>query len=131
MLNTIQANRGKIDAVYYAPDRSAPINKLRKPEIGMALMAKNDFPEINFQKSIMVGDKITDMTFGKSAGMITVYLSNDYNIPDNADYHITAPLPPKGGKDINTPDNADYHIRAFADLLEVIALAKAQRHNAM
>lgn len=108
MINTIQANQGKIDAVYYAPDMASPTNKLRKPEIGMALVAKNDFPEINFQKSIMVGDKITDMTFGKSAGMITVYLSNASN----------------------TPDNADYHIGTFADLLEVIALAKAQRHKA-
>jgi histidinol phosphatase-like enzyme len=50
----------------------------------MALQAKNDFPSIDFTKSIMVGDSITDMQFGKNAEMITVFISGDLDqIPKN------------------------------------------------
>ena len=65
---------GKIDGYYYAPDQDREsIN--RKPQIGMALQAKNDFPNINFSKSIMVGNRVSDMTFGKNAGMKTVFVA--------------------------------------------------------
>ena len=65
---------GKIDGFYYAPeeDREA-IN--RKPQIGMALRAKADFPQIDFAKSIMVGNRVSDMGFGKNAGMRTVFVA--------------------------------------------------------
>jgi histidinol phosphatase-like enzyme len=43
----------------------------------MALQAEKDFPEINFSKSIMVGDSLSDMEFGKSAGMKTVFISKE------------------------------------------------------
>jgi histidinol-phosphate phosphatase family protein len=78
MMNMIELNGGRIDAVYYAPDKASPQNLLRKPGNGMALLAKNDFPEIDFKKCIMVGDKLSDMEFGKSLGMTTIYLSNTY-----------------------------------------------------
>jgi D-glycero-D-manno-heptose 1,7-bisphosphate phosphatase/D-glycero-alpha-D-manno-heptose 1-phosphate guanylyltransferase len=45
----------------------------------MALQAQQDFPEINFTKSIIVGDSISDMAFGKNAGMQTVYISSEPN----------------------------------------------------
>jgi D-glycero-D-manno-heptose 1,7-bisphosphate phosphatase len=47
------------------------------PKIGMALKAKNDFPDIDFEKSFMVGDSEEDMKFGKTLGMITVYLGQE------------------------------------------------------
>ena len=40
----------------------------------MALMAVEDFPDIDLQKSIMVGNKPSDMRFGRSAGMFTVFV---------------------------------------------------------
>jgi len=46
----------------------------RKPNTGMALQAQADFPEINFEKSIMVGDSVTDMEFGLKLGMKTVFI---------------------------------------------------------
>jgi histidinol-phosphate phosphatase family protein len=89
MMNMIELNGGRIDAVYYAPDKASPQNLLRKPGNGMALMAKNDFPEIDFSKSLMVGDKISDMEFGKSLGMTTIYLSNTYVDNPLIDLNIT------------------------------------------
>ena len=65
---------GRIDAIYYAPElASDAIN--RKPNIGMGLQAKNDFPMIDFHKSIMVGNNLSDMEFGKNLNMKTVFLS--------------------------------------------------------
>ena len=79
MMNMIELNGGRIDAVYFAPDKASPENNLRKPRNGMALLAQNDFPAIDFSKCIMVGDKLSDMEFGKSLGMTTVYLSMNYD----------------------------------------------------
>lgn len=65
---------GKIDAIYYAP---ATINNdpHRKPNPGMAFQAQADFPAINLSKSIMAGNKMSDMAFGKNAGMYTIYIA--------------------------------------------------------
>ena len=46
---------------------------MRKPGTGMARQAKKDFPEIDFSKSIIVGDSVSDMEFGRNAGMITIF----------------------------------------------------------
>ncbi|MCA6435133.1 MAG: D-glycero-alpha-D-manno-heptose-1,7-bisphosphate 7-phosphatase [Bacteroidota bacterium] len=70
---------GKIDKVYYSPFLEKENHPTRKPGIGMALQAQQDFPEINFTKSIIVGDSISDMAFGKNAGMQTVYISSEPN----------------------------------------------------
>jgi D-glycero-D-manno-heptose 1,7-bisphosphate phosphatase len=43
----------------------------RKPKIGMALSAKKDFPDIDFSKSIMVGDSEIDLDFCKNALMVS------------------------------------------------------------
>ncbi len=63
----------KIDAYYFAPDADKEaIN--RKPNTGMALQAKRDFPGIDFANSVMVGNNLSDMQFGKRMGMQTVFL---------------------------------------------------------
>ncbi len=41
----------------------------------MALQAKARFPEIDFSKSIMVGNNISDMEFGRNAGMYCIFLT--------------------------------------------------------
>ncbi len=74
MKNEIVAAGGKLDHIYYA---TATDNRdhLRKPNPGMALAAKSRFPEIDLKKSIMIGNNISDMQFGRSAGMFTVFLT--------------------------------------------------------
>ncbi|MBS1651894.1 MAG: HAD family hydrolase [Bacteroidetes bacterium] len=67
---------GKIHKVYFSPYLEKENHITRKPSIGMALQAKNDFPEIDFSKSIMVGDSISDIEFGKNAGMKTVFIND-------------------------------------------------------
>jgi histidinol-phosphate phosphatase family protein len=67
-----------IDKIYYCPALNGDIRfNCRKPDIGMALQAQNDFPEIDFSKSVMVGDSISDMEFGRKLGMYTVFIAED------------------------------------------------------
>ena len=41
----------------------------------MGLKAKAQFPEIDFKKSIMIGNTLGDMEFGRNLGILTVFLS--------------------------------------------------------
>jgi D-glycero-D-manno-heptose 1,7-bisphosphate phosphatase len=73
MLEEIKMAGGRIDRIYYCGSLSDE-HPLRKPNPGMALEAKKDYPEINLRQSVMVGNTMSDMEFGKKAGMHTVYL---------------------------------------------------------
>jgi len=78
MLEVFEHNGIKIDKIYYCPhDYKKEFCNCRKPKIGMALQAKVDFPDINFSRSIMVGDSLLDMEFAKNAGMIGVLVNNN------------------------------------------------------
>lgn len=64
---------GRIDKIYFAPSADRQ-HQDRKPNTGMALRAKQDFPDIDFKQSVMVGNNLSDMAFGRSMGMETVFL---------------------------------------------------------
>ena len=68
---------GKIDAVYYAHQAASENSPMRKPGTGMALQAKKDFPEIDFSKSVMMGDTQSDMEFGKTMGMKVIFVGDE------------------------------------------------------
>ncbi len=76
MLYEVSYLKGRIDKVYFAPQLANENHPYRKPNIGMALQAQQDFPQIDFEKSIIVGDSLSDMQFGKTAGMKTVFISD-------------------------------------------------------
>ena len=74
MTKAINAAGGEIDGIYYA----TAINNddpFRKPNPGMAFRAKVHFPDIDLAKSIMIGNKLSDMSFGKNAGMYTIFVA--------------------------------------------------------
>lgn len=73
MLREINLNLGRIDKIYFCGD-VAEDSVCRKPNSGMAFSAQSDFPEINFTKSIMVGDSLSDIQFGLKLGMKTVFI---------------------------------------------------------
>lgn len=82
MLIHIQQAGGRIDKVYYCSDLSDDsIN--RKPNPGMAFQAQADFPEIDLSRSLIVGNRISDMGFGRNAGMHTVFVETTH--PDQPD----------------------------------------------
>ena len=84
MLQAIHKNNGRIDDIFYCTDldNNSPN---RKPQPGMAFQAKEKFPQIDFRKSIMVGNRISDMEFGRNAGLHTVFVATTHpetNFPD-------------------------------------------------
>ncbi|MFN0203752.1 MAG: D-glycero-alpha-D-manno-heptose-1,7-bisphosphate 7-phosphatase [Bacteroidia bacterium] len=66
-----------IDAYYFCPHLANENCACRKPNIGMALQAQADFPEIDFSQSVMVGDSPSDIAFGKKLGMKTVGIGEE------------------------------------------------------
>lgn len=76
MLQRISTAGGHIDKVYYCPEASYLKPACRKPNTGMALQAQSDFPEIDFEKSVMVGDSDSDIEFGKRLGMKSVWIDH-------------------------------------------------------
>ncbi len=77
MLATFENEGGKIDKVYFCPDL-ADDSPNRKPQPGMAFQAQADFSHIDFSKSIMVGNRMSDMKFGRNAGMKTVFVATTH-----------------------------------------------------
>ena len=74
LLQEVQNFGGRIDAIYHAPQLAEENSIMRKPNIGMALKAKEEFSSIDFKKSIMVGDSISDMEFARNAKMFAVLI---------------------------------------------------------
>jgi histidinol-phosphate phosphatase family protein len=84
LLQEVNNNGGRIDAIYFCPDLATWPNNCRKPSITMAMQAKNDFPEIELTKSIMAGDTLSDLQFGRNVGMKAVFINtNDSSVPSS------------------------------------------------
>jgi D-glycero-alpha-D-manno-heptose 1-phosphate guanylyltransferase len=75
MVTEIEQAGGRIDGIYYctAINNDHPC---RKPNPGMAVRTRADFPAIDMSRSIMVGNNISDMQFGRNAGMHTVFIKS-------------------------------------------------------
>ncbi|MBQ8222457.1 MAG: HAD-IIIA family hydrolase [Bacteroidales bacterium] len=77
MIQMIENHGGKVDKIYFCPQLKSDVDNYRKPSPKMAFFAKNDFPEIDFEKSIMIGDMNSDIEFGKNAGMKTIFVGDN------------------------------------------------------
>ena len=74
MLKAINRVGGRIDGIYYCGRLASDPTNFRKPHPKMAFRAKKDFPEIDFNKSIIIGDSISDIVFGNRLDMTTVLI---------------------------------------------------------
>ena len=77
MSNEIIAAGGRIDRIYSCT-AVAEDDHNRKPNTGMGMQAREDYPEIDFHKSVMVGNSPSDMEFGKRLAMYTVFLTTKH-----------------------------------------------------
>lgn len=75
-----EAAGGRLDRIYFCGDLSGSGSSCRKPAIGMGLQAKRDFPALSFRRSIMVGDTLSDMKFGKRLKMKTVLIDPGFEL---------------------------------------------------
>lgn len=77
MYREVMKAGARIDAVYFCPKLAIENPICRKPEAGMAYQAQRNFPEIDFKKSVMVGDSLSDMGFGSKVGMWNVLVETN------------------------------------------------------
>jgi D-glycero-D-manno-heptose 1,7-bisphosphate phosphatase len=75
MIAAVEKEGGRIDGVYFCPDLASEPDNCRKPAPVMGHRARRDFPDIDFDHSVMVGDSLSDMVFGKELGMFTVLIT--------------------------------------------------------
>jgi len=92
MCTLIATAGGRIDAVYFAPELKNEIDSTRKPSAAMAMQAKQDFPEIDFGKSVMIGDTDSDIVFGKNLGMKTGLILSEEVVREQADFQFNSLL---------------------------------------
>jgi len=82
----------ELDAIYYCPHHPDVGNppyrqncECRKPKLGMIRRAEKEF-SVDPRRSYMVGDKISDVNFGKKAGCKSILLLTGYGKGD-LEYH--------------------------------------------
>lgn len=88
MVGAIESVGGRIDKIYFCPHLAKDNPRCRKPETGMAVQAQNDFPNIQFSRSIMVGDSEKDMEFARRLNMPHVRVTGG---PTNFEGKLTHP----------------------------------------
>lgn len=62
-----------LDGFYVCPHNAGECN-CRKPQPGLFEQARADFPEIEAASSVMIGDSLSDVEFGRGLGMRTVFI---------------------------------------------------------
>ena len=68
MLGEFEKKGVKIEKIYFCPHAPEALCGCRKPEPGMLLRAANEL-NIDLARSIMIGDKDSDVQAGQSAGV--------------------------------------------------------------
>lgn len=81
MLAGIEKAGGRIDRIYHCPDTD-PDSPCRKPNPGMGHRAMADFPEIRADRTLMVGNTMGDMGFGRAIGARTVFIPSTKPMPE-------------------------------------------------
>lgn len=83
MCEQFEKNGINISKVYYCPHSPFDLCDCRKPLPGMFHRASRDFT-IDFKESILIGDKESDITAGKSAGVGKCILARSGHTIDEA-----------------------------------------------
>lgn len=77
MLRTIEYHNGRIDNIYICTETEEDCPD-RKPNTGLILQAKRDFPDINLSDAWMVGDSPSDMQLAVNAGLKGILVGGRY-----------------------------------------------------
>lgn len=88
MQKCLKANDCFVDEIYYCPHLVIDKCACRKPETGMAVQAKKDFPDIEFKTSAIAGDSPSDLEFGRKLGMKTILIGNRHPAYSRANFYF-------------------------------------------
>jgi D-glycero-D-manno-heptose 1,7-bisphosphate phosphatase len=73
---SLSGSAAHIDGFFHCPHDRAECD-CRKPLTGMFRQAMLRFPEVNAKTSVMIGDSLSDIQFGKSLDMKTILLETN------------------------------------------------------
>ncbi len=80
LIRSVELAGGRVDKIYYCTALE-DTHPCRKPNPGMAHAAKEDYPDIDFNRSLMIGNTLGDMRFGRSCGMRTLFIPSQKPMP--------------------------------------------------
>ena len=90
MVDEINNSGGCIDAIFVATNLKGIEPDRRKPNPDMAIEAQKRFPEIDFKKSVMVGDTDSDLKFGINLGMKTALIYSKEQVSIEPDFNLNS-----------------------------------------
>ena len=73
---SLESFGGHLDGIYYCPHNNGECD-CRKPLPGLFKKAAVNFPGLEAQSSIMIGDSLSDIEFGRRLGMSCVFIEGD------------------------------------------------------
>jgi D-glycero-D-manno-heptose 1,7-bisphosphate phosphatase len=76
MTNAIAHSGGRIDAVYYCPHDDGECD-CRKPGVGLFREAEREHPDIDFARSVVIGDSWTDIQAGNAICALTILIASE------------------------------------------------------
>jgi D-glycero-D-manno-heptose 1,7-bisphosphate phosphatase len=71
-----------IDGFYFCPHDKGSCN-CRKPLPGLFQQAQSQFPDIRPETSLMIGDSLSDIEFGRNLGMTTIFIEGHAGSREN------------------------------------------------
>lgn len=71
--NLLKTHGAHVDAFYFCPHDKQECN-CRKPLPGLFEQAAAQFPDLAAETSVMIGDSLSDIEFGRRLGMKTVFI---------------------------------------------------------
>jgi D-glycero-D-manno-heptose 1,7-bisphosphate phosphatase len=78
----LAAHNAQIDGFYFCPHDKGACN-CRKPLPGLFQQAQSQFPEIQPETSVIIGDSLSDIEFGRNLGMATIFIEGDTKAREN------------------------------------------------
>jgi len=75
MLAELARFQASVDAIYYCPHEEG-VCDCRKPRVGLFRQAQQDFQDIDFANSAVIGDSLKDMEAGTQLGCLTIFIAN-------------------------------------------------------
>ena len=82
MQRELNADYNLIDKIYFCPCLEGDSCNCRKPKTGMFENAMLDFPDIQIEKSVLVGDSDSDIEAGKKFGLSTVKVDETFTLSE-------------------------------------------------
>ena len=73
---TLERHGAHLDGIYYCPHDKGTCN-CRKPLPGLFERAVANFPEIEARSSMIIGDSLSDIEFGRHLGMSCIFIEGD------------------------------------------------------